>query len=190
MSKDLRNTLIAIAVFIALAAGAGYLASDTKDQLDAKAKENEGLQGEIDGFKTKIKEGPELKRQLDELNQNFKDYVKILPPAELATEEKLQKVVQTYCDAAQVSLQQIMIAKDKPEAKGEFAEVSVGFTVKAGFEQTVKFMNLLEQHEPFLKINSFSLNPTGGLKVIDGKEQIDLQVRIEVSTYKYVPKKA
>src|SRR5437870_6192974 len=104
MSKDLRNTLIAIVVFIALAALAGYVAQDTKDQLDAKAKENEALQTEIDGFKTKIKEGPELKRQLDELNQNFKDYVKILPPAELATEEKLQKVVQTYCDAAQVQL--------------------------------------------------------------------------------------
>jgi Tfp pilus assembly protein PilO len=189
MSKDLRNTLIAIVVFIALAAGAGYLASDTKDQLEAKIHENEALQGEIDGFKKKIAEGPELKRQLDELNQNFKDYVKILPPAELATEEKLIRIVQSYCEAAQVSLSEIMI--NPPRMSGsEFEEVSVSFRLSSGFEQVVKFMNLLEQHEPFLKINSFSLNPAGAIKVVDGKEQIGLGIAIEVTTYKYVPKKS
>jgi Tfp pilus assembly protein PilO len=188
MSKDLRNTIIAVVVFLALAAGAGYLASDTKDQLEQKQKENQALQDEIDGYKKKIAEGPELKRQLDELNQNFKDYVKILPPAEIATEEKLIKVVQSYCDSAQVVLKDVTI--NPPTAGGgEFEEVSVLFNVGAGFEQTVKFMNLLEQHEPFLKINTFSLSPNGQLKVIDGKEQIDMTVNLEVSTYKYVPKK-
>jgi len=192
MSKDLRNTLIAIVVFIALAAGAGYLASDTKDQLEQKQKENQALQDEIDGYKKIIAERPGLKQTLEELTQNFKDYVKILPPAELATEEKLIKVVQAYCDAAQVVLSEITISTPKNinDKGAEFEEVSVTFRITAGFEQTVKFMNLLEQHEPFLKINSFSLNPAGQLKIIDGKEVIELGTGIEVTTYKYVPKKS
>lgn len=192
MSKDLRNTLIAIFVFIVLAAGAGYLASNTKDDLDKMIADNANIQSEIDGFKTRIAEGPELKRQLDELNQNFKDYVKILPPVELATEEKLIKVVQSYCDAAQVLLQEVVINKPKTSGVGgaEFEEVSVTFRIQSGFDQTVKFMNLLEQHEPFLKINTFSLNPSGTPRIVDGKEQIDLGIAIEVSTYKYVPKKS
>ena len=40
----------------------------------------------------------------------------------------------------------------------------------------------------FLKLES--QNPGGSIKVIDGKEQIDLTINIEVSTYKYVPKKS
>ncbi len=191
MSKDLRNTLIAVALFVALAGTLIYFVTDTQAELDSVMQANQALQDEIDANNKIIATAPVLKRELEELQTNFRDYVKLLPSAELATEEKLLKVVQAYCDAAQVNLAEII---QRPTRRGgskggEFEEVGVSFRITADFDSFVRFLNLLERHEQFLKVNTFSATPVGQTRVVDGKEIMDLNVAIEVTTYKYIPKK-
>src|SRR5581483_6257934 len=99
MSKELRNTLIAVAIFIALAGLMIYFVTDTQDQLDALSKENADLQEQINQNESYCKARVHLPGTLAELNANFRDYVKILPSAEVATPEKLLRTVQTYADA-------------------------------------------------------------------------------------------
>jgi Tfp pilus assembly protein PilO len=194
MSKDLRNTLIAVALFVALAGVMIYFVTDTQADIETVTKANEDLDNEIKGYNAEIAQAEGLKRQLEELNANFRDYVKILPSAEVATEEKLLKVIQNYMDLAQISIDEV-IQKAAGKASGggkmgEFQEVAVSFRIRADFDSFVRFLNLLERHEQFLKVNSFSVTPgAGGPRTVDGKEVIDLAVAIEVTTYKYIPKK-
>src|SRR4051812_26306995 len=190
MSKDLRNTLIAVAIFIALAGVMIYFVTDTQDELEKVTKENADLDELIKQNKTYIEKAPRLQAQLNELNANFRDYVKILPSAEVATTEKLLRTVQAYADAAQIQVQEVTErgagGKRGGGRLGEFEEVSVTFRIDADFETFVRFINLLERHEQFMKVNSFGIS-LGQTKVIDGKEIIQLGVSIEVSTYKYIP---
>lgn len=193
MSKDLRNTLIAVAIFIALAGVMIYFVTDTQDKLETVTKDCQDLEEQIKANKAYIEKAPKLQAQLNELNANFRDYVKILPSAEVATSEKLLKTAQTYADAAQVSITELtqhdMAGKKGGGKLGEFEEVSVNFHIDADFDSFVRFLNLLERHEQFMKVNAFSVMPQQNRRVVDGKEIIDLSVTIEVSTYKYIPSK-
>lgn len=193
MSKDLRNTLIAVALFVALAGVMYYFVTDTQDQLDQVTKANADLEEQIKANNAYIAKAPMLQRQLKELNDNFRDYVKILPSAEVATDEKLMKVVQAYADAAQIRLAELSdkAAQGKRGGgkMGEFEEVSVNFRIDADFEAFVRFLNLLEKHEQFMKVNAFSVNPATRPRIVEGKEVLDLSITIEVSTYKYIPTK-
>src|SRR5262245_18691668 len=104
MSKDLRNTLIAVALFVALAGVMVYFVTDTQDQLDRVTKECAELETTIQQNNAYIARAPQLQRQLKELNDNFRDYVKILPSAEVATEQKMMKIVANYVESAQIRL--------------------------------------------------------------------------------------
>lgn len=192
MSRDLRPTVAAVLAFAVLAAGAGCFASDTKSDLDRLVADDVARQDEADGYKARIAEGPELKRQLGDLSLNFKDYVQFLPPAALATETTLLKVIQGYCDVSQVQFQESVMRPGKVDgASGaEFEEVSVAFRIRSSFDEVVKFMNLLEQREPFLRINTFQLTPLEMPKVGQDEDKRDLGISIEVSTYKYIPRKS
>jgi len=193
MSKDLRNTLIAVALFIALAGVMIYFVTDTQDQLEQITKENDDLKEQIRQNIDYCKKGPDLKRQLDELNANFRDYVKILPSAEIATQERLLNLIQNDAEAAQIRIAEV-IAKGETGTKGggkmgEFEAVSINFRIDCDFDGFVHFLNQMERHEQFMRVNSFSVNPSATPRVVENKEIIDLSVTIEVSTYKYIPKK-
>jgi Tfp pilus assembly protein PilO len=192
MSKDLRNTLIAVAIFIALAGVLIYFVTETQDKLEVVNKEIADLEEQIRQNKQYIEKAPKLQAQLNELNANFRDYVKILPSAEIATTERLFRTAQAYADAAQITIQDLSErsagGKKGGGRLGEFEEVSVSFRIEADFETFVRFINLLERHEQFMKVNSFAVSP-GQTRTVDGKETIDLGVSIEVSTYKYIPSK-
>jgi Tfp pilus assembly protein PilO len=191
MSKDLRNTLIAVALFVALASGMVYWVMGTQDELDDVVKKNADLDGQIKDNNAYIAKGPQLKAQLAELNANFRDYVKILPSAEVATEEKLLRTVQAYAEQAQIRFTSVNMqaggSKKGGGKMGEFQEVGVNFNIDCDFDSFIRFLNLLERHEQFMKVNSFSVNPAQTPRVVEGKEIIDLGVTIGVSTYTYIP---
>jgi Tfp pilus assembly protein PilO len=193
MSKDLRNTLIAVALFVALAGVMVYFVTDTQDQLDKVTHDCAELETQIQQNNAYIARAPQLQRQLKELNDNFRDYVKILPSAEVATEQRMMRIVANYAESAQIQLDDLTnktnLGKKGGGKLGEFEEVSVTFRIDADFESFVRFLDLLERHEQFIKVNAFSISPAPKPRVVDGKEIIDLSVQIDAYTYKYIPTK-
>src|SRR5579872_2568477 len=172
MSKDLRNTLIAVALFVAVLGVMIYSISNTQDQLEAVLKENESIDAEIKANDDYCKKGPELKRQSDELDANFRDYVKILPSAEIATTEKLYNTIANDADAAQIHIEELITGGSASQGGGklgEFSEVKLNFRIDADFDGFVRFLNQMERHEQFMKVNSFSVNPAANPRVVDGK---------------------
>jgi hypothetical protein len=192
MSKDLRNTIIAVAVFIVLAGLMLYFVNDTQTELDQVLEQNKSLEDQINGFKKEVEDGKKLVPIEKELEANFKEYVKILPSEEVATQERLLKIIQNYAELANVRLQeyaQDRVAGGGGRGAGEFKELGLSFRLTGDFDAFVKFVNLLERHEQFLKVNNFAVTPTKVTIVDATKEIVDLSVTLGVTTYAYVPKK-
>jgi len=182
MSKDLRNTIIAAAIFILLSGLIAYHINETQTEIDAVTVAIQALDDEIANLKKEVAQELDLRKQLAELDANFKDYVQILPSAELATEERLLRWVQGYCDQAQVKLKDITVRPSSD--RSEFQSVSVLFSINADFESFIRFLNYLERHQQFLKVNSFSITPQL-VRTNDGTST-SMTVSLEVTTFKYV----
>jgi Tfp pilus assembly protein PilO len=197
MSKDLRNTLIAAAFFLLVAVGLGYWTYGKKTELDEMKAANAGLQAEIDKLQQEASQKviEALQKQLSELTVNFKEYVKILPSEDVATEDNLLRVVQKYFTDAQITWDNYQMRRGPVT---DFQELTVRINGSGNFEQFVNFLNMLERHESFLRVNVFSADPDmAGMKIASGnqsqgfgaKDEIPVRLSVEISTYRYVPKK-
>lgn len=197
MSKDLRNTLIAAAVFLILALVSGYYVYDKYNELEVVSGENQTLEKQIKDLKEvasdKVLET--LQKQLKELEINLKEYVKILPSGDVATDENLIRTVSGYVAQAGVGLDNYTTGRGG--SKPDFEEITVTLRMKGTFENFVTFCNLLERHESFLRVNSFSLTPTGPASLATAtpgsnvmvRDVIPLGISVEVSTFRYLPRK-
>lgn len=198
MNKDLRNVAIAGAVFALLAGLALYFVTETKAEVEAMQGQNDALQGEIAALAPLVTDEiiAGLKTQRDQLKGNFAQYIKILPSPDVATEQQLLEVVQDKCDRSGLALSNIQFreqggAQQANAARGPgFEELVVTLTAQGSYTNFVKFLNLLERHEAFLRVNSFSCSPAS---VARGQAQVDeqgnaylpLTIALNVSTFRY-----
>jgi len=197
MSKDLRNTLLAAVFFVLVCSGIGYWAYDVNTELEQVTQENAGLQAAIDELQKAA--SPKvielLQKELDDIEKNFKEYVKILPSEDVATEENLLRAVQKYVTESNVTYSDY--TSRRAGGKAEFEELAVSLRCEGTFDQFVSFLNLLERHESFLRVNSFSASVSktvlaasgAGGNFGGGRDILTLGLNIEISTYRYIPKK-
>jgi len=189
MSKELRNIIIAAGLSLIFALITGYFVYDTGNSLAQQNTDNAALEEDIKTLQTKAADLKGLNDQLAKLTENFNQYIKILPTAEVATDERLRTTVQGWCNQAQIEWDDLTVEKPRPAGNG-FVEVAVSIHSNGSFDQFLKFLNLLERHEQFFKVNSFSLSPTGSPKFgADGKQVIDMGLSMSISTFTYVTAK-
>ena len=195
MTKEIKTVLIFGLIFSVLAACAFYFVNETKKKKDAKALEITALKTEIASLakQAALEEG--LAQELESLKLNFAQYVKILPSPEVATEEILLSMLQEKSERSQFGLQDFQEKKSraKPTSKkrgkkksGGFKEIDITLKANATFEQFLRFLNSLERHESFLRINSFTCNAPQKPEVDEeGKETWPLKISLNISTFRY-----
>ncbi len=196
MTKEIKTVLIFGLIFTVLAGCAFYFVSETKAKKEAKEAEIEALNTEIAGLEKQAAQEEGLIEELDSLKVNFAQYVKILPSPEVATEERLLSMLQEKSERSQFSLGDFVQKKDrakrsskkrgKKKKGGGFREVDVTLKADATFEQFLRFLNSLERHESFLRVNSFTCMAPQKAEVDDeGKETWPLQITLNISTFRY-----
>lgn len=205
MSKDLRNILIAIGIFLAAAGVAGYFVYDTWDDLDDLTTKNADLDTQITTLSGQVNKSmlTTAQGQLEELNKNFNSYIKILPPADLATEDLLSRSVRKWCHDAHIETTGLTIDNGaKPTLAnlgGDFLEVQIQLEASCTFPQFVDFLQLVEHNgaksnarandkdtnfSQFFSVTSFVLSPT--IKASDPSD-VKMRASVTLSTYKYKP---
>ena len=79
----------------------------------------------------------------------------------------------------------ICAAKKKGKGGG-FREIDVSLRANGTFEQFLRFLNSLERHESFVRVNSFTCTPPGRAEVDDeGQETWPLRIALNISTFRY-----
>jgi Tfp pilus assembly protein PilO len=210
MGKETKSVIASGVVFLVLVLGALWHVNEQSTLVDERKGQIADLNKQIDDLKKEAALRDSLLEELANLRTNLSQYVKILPSPEVATEERLLELVQEKCERSQFELKSYVLDKPKkakaakkgapaPKANkdgGGFAEIGLTLQAVGSYEQFLRFLNSLERHESFLRVNSFSCQaaPLGKGRrpaadaepAKDGeKEVVPLTITLNVSTFRY-----
>lgn len=173
--------------FLVLGGLAGYAIYEARAELEDANLANDRAAQDIARLKERADQRDKLVKKLEELQLAVKEYVKILPSAELATEEELQRLVSQRATQTGVSIQDFkIIPVEKPRPRGRrkkaraadpFNELELRLELEGGFAPFVAYLNLLEKDERFLKVTHFRL--------AEPDEQGLIKVTLWVSSFSY-----
>lgn len=189
MSKETKATAIAAGLVAIISMGFVYVISDSLDQKTAKEGEKAQLESDISTLQAKVAKTEALTIELDNLKANFAQYIKILPSPEIATQQRLMelvndKSVKTTFGLERFDLKKGIAAAAARRTKTAFQEVEIALTAKATFEQFLKFLNSLERHESFVRVNSFTCTAAPPTPDADGSNP-KLTIALNISTFRY-----
>lgn len=188
MNKEMRSALVVFLVFAVMAGIFGYQAYTMSEEKDRLLGEIGALNTEIDGLKAKVARLPELKKELEDIELNLANYIKILPSPEVATEERLLELVQEKRERAQLSPTSMTTRggkSTKAGSKSGFREIDVTINAQATFDQFLRFLNALERNETFLRVNSFSCTVEAQTDSEEAAEIYPLNIVLNLSTFRY-----
>ncbi|MCO5170756.1 MAG: type 4a pilus biogenesis protein PilO [Planctomycetes bacterium] len=192
MTKETKATAIAAGIVALISAGFVYVISNELDAKAAKEAEKAQLEGEIDGLERKVATIDALTQELDNLKANFSQYIKILPSPEIATHERLMDLVQEKSSRTGFQIkkfdfrQQPGVGAAARRAKTAFQEVEISMNAEGTFEQFLRFLNSLERHESFVRVNSFTCTaPSTPVTDDQGKVSYPLTIALNISTFRY-----
>ena len=188
MNKEMRTTAITAALIIVGAVVLGYFVNETLTEIDAVTAANTELEGQISTLEAKVATRPALEQELATLKENFAQYIKILPSPEIATPERLLELVQEKCERSQFQLKSFNFRPlaDQKRARGGFREIDITLKAEGPYEQFLRFLNGLERHESFVRVNSFNCTVgTTAKKDAEGKDLWPLTVALNISTFRF-----
>lgn len=186
MNKDTKLTAITAALIVVGAIVLIYYINDTSTKIDEVRAANETLEQEIAQLQAKIDTIPVLQQELDNLKQNLALYIRILPSPEIATPERLLELVQEKCERSQFVLRSFNFKPTSSKrGKGGFQEIELTLQAEGTYEQFLRFLNGLERHENFVRVNSFSCAVATQPKRVDDKDVWPLTVTLNISTFRF-----
>ncbi len=188
MTKETKTTAVAGALIGAIALVFVYFISNSLDEKALKEGEKATLEGEIAALTAKVALIEPLTLELDNLKANFAQYIKILPSPEIATQERLMELVEEKCERADFEVSRFDVKRDVSAKKSAFQEIEITLAAKGTFDQVLRFMNSLERHESFVRVNSFNCTApaTSSPDPADPSRQIwPLTISLNISTFRF-----
>lgn len=181
-----RPAIVVLLPFVLVAALFGQRAWALSDQRAALAADNAALSQEVGALAAKVARIEPLRAELRALEENVARYIRILPAPEVATEERLLEMVQDVRERARFvglagcNLRPARTAERK-SASG-FLEIAITAQGSAYFEELLRFLNLLERQESFVRVNAFTARATE-----PGEDRPPpLDITLDLSTFRYV----
>lgn len=140
-----------------------------------------GKQEQIKAAEAKIAKIPDAEREVIILRENLSEYVRILPNGQ-ELEELLEEVYE-YQRQSGVSIASFKPgARNRKAKQSKFSSVTYDFQLEATIWQALRFINLLENHERFVKVTAFELK--SGKPSKESTEVVhDIKLSIETFVY-------
>ena len=147
----------------------------------------------------RIAQIPELQKNRADLANIIEEYTKILPQEEYVQHEAFAEIVDNYRRETLVVIQDVeyLQSKDGEEEESNFLRHRYRITLIGTFPDFLRFINKIENHTRFLKIDEFNIKPLGappesrGLSekneaaLLDRAKVPFKEIEVIVSTYTY-----
>jgi hypothetical protein len=199
MSKELQVVLLTGLVFLVMTGVAGYYVSGRVEAVKKRENDIKTIQAEVDKAKkiASKKRKDELEKEKESLESNLSHYITILPSPQVASKERLMRLVQEKCDRSQFILERFRLTKKRKSAKkakpskkkkksGGFQEVPLTLDANGTYEQFLRFLNSLERHESFLRVNTFRCEAEEKPTLdAEGNVTWPLTISLTLSTFRY-----
>jgi hypothetical protein len=200
-----QKILITIAVFGLLIGGMVTInVMKFRQRSDLLAK-IDGLRDEEERANEKIKRIPELRERRANLANIINQYAEILPKEEHTQHDAFVEIIDSYRRDTQIVIQRTEYLKPKTEAddgktkrpKENFMRHRYRFKLIGTVPDFLRFINKIENHIRFLKIDSISIKPLGATdETNDLDDRADAEeiqkaripfkdIEVTVSTYTY-----
>lgn len=183
-NKKLLVTGGVVAALCAAGSGGVYWA---KGMVREKQEQIAGMRAEIASARQKIRKIPAVEHDVIILRENVHEYVKILPE-----ENELNNFVRTASlfqkQAGVGALTKFEPGRPGKAGKGSsYKRYTYRFEFTATLWQFLKFLNLFESHERFIKVKSFTLTSgeSRGSQASGGTGDVRHRIAMEVETYVY-----
>jgi len=206
MTKELQMIVVAAVIFVLITGGLAYWTMTISDEVAIKDGEIAAIQGKIEAAKKEIAKKPGLEAEKEALDKHIARYVTILPPPEVASKQSFLRMVQEKCERSQLNAKSIVFVEPKAVRGGAkkkkkkgavapgFNEVKVDIEAVSTYDEFLRFLNSVERHETFLRVNTFSCRvipfdeDEGPREGDDGEIVWKLDIRLQVSTFTYQAK--
>lgn len=176
-----------LALLLLLSVGVPLIArsvAESRREVEAVAASNRALETQAALFKAKRDSRPTLEAEAAERKAAVARALTLFPSPEIATPERLLERLQECCERSKFQLKNFCIkpCAVRPVPRTWCREVDITLPAEGSFEQVTHFLALLEQGEPFVRVNSFVVT-AGRTKVED--EGPLLTVAINISTFRF-----
>jgi hypothetical protein len=204
--SEKQKVIIALAVFGLVLGGLlvmNVLKFNHRSELLARI---DALRGEEEKATAKIKRIPELREKRANLATIINQYAEILPKEEHTQHDAFVEIIDSYRKDTQIVIQRTEYLKPKTEAddgktkrpKENFMRHRYRFKLVGTVPDFLRFINKIENHIRFLKIDAISIKPLGASEESssDIDERSDTEeiakaripfkdIEVTVSTYTY-----
>ena len=204
--KDKQKIILAVGLSALIAGAVAVVAfSKFRARRDLLAK-IDGLERREKQAKDKIKRIPQLRDRRKDLARLIEDYAKILPKEHHVQHDAFMEIIDgfrkdtnIFIRSAEPVVKKKRRGKKKKAAKDNFIQHKYKFELVAKFKEFLKFLNRIENHDRFLRIDEFVVEPLrldsksspvgkdtkGILSEIIAAEQQLKQIKVVVSTFTY-----
>lgn len=180
--NEMKKTVIsAVAVLVVVLAASGWTYMGWRKCRQAETA-LEQKKTQVAQLREKIARIPELRQEKTKLQEELAEYETILP-----NDRDLNNIFDTLSSFTKDSGVTILEFKpererqDRPGESSSYKQVSYDLKLEGDFFQVIKFINLLENHKRFVRIDSLEM----------GKRDLDEplgETSIQISTFVYDPK--
>ena len=203
LTSEKQKIVVAAAVCVAIAGGIGYMNY-------RKVQERGGLLGQMDKYleeeraaAQKIQRIPELREQRSKLANIIDQYTEILPKEDHVQHENFVQIIDGYRKDTKVIIQKAEYirpkAKDKTSVQETFVRHRYKFKLLGTVPDFIEFVNKIENHTRFLKVDAVNIRPVGasadegGEELSEKSDEEELarasepvkEIELTVSTYTY-----
>lgn len=196
---------VALAVFVVVLAGIGYGIYAKTEENSAIEAEITRLRDEIKGFDDIIETRAQKEKDRDAQKEVFRGVVSILPQYTERQEDVVLNELTKYATIAKLKPGGFVITlpdlpksgapagPPRPPAPGQqaakdFARTGLTMRWAGTFANFVHFLSLVENHESFLQVDSFTLTPLPVAAEAPQPESRELSITVRVSTFHHVTK--
>jgi len=203
--NEKQKIVLVLLVFLVVIGGLtalNYLKFRNRSELLAKI---DALVAEETKANNKIKRIPELREKRASLANIIDEYAEILPKEEHTQHDAFVEIIDSYRKDTQIVIQKTeylkgkeeVDKKGKPTAKENFIRHRYRFKLVGTVPDFLRFINKIENHTRFLKIDAISIRPLGAGEDAGGdfeggdaeeiaKARIPFKdIEVTVSTYTY-----
>lgn len=186
-SNNKKSSIIILVVFIVILCGLVALIYNTWKNNGKLNQELQAINQEIAKQQTRIKIIPELKQKRNERIEAINELTKILPTETEASHSEFVTLINEFEKQSGVVIDALQPPKESTDQ--DIKRYRYQISLKGTFQSFLEFLNLIERHKRFLKVDSFSIvnqktSEKTALKIAPEKN-----IALELTTYTYNPKK-
>lgn len=186
-ASDKKLMIIMIILFVMAIGVMGVLCIYQYDGNQSLSDKIIEVNNEIKGQEDRVKKIPGLEKERKNVVEAIGDLTEILPSESVAAHAKFLDLLRQFAEDAEIRVEALTVVAEgiDPDPDVPIKKYKYNIVAKGSFPKFVLFLNLIEKHTRFLKVDSFEVsNKQVGPDYWPETEEKKITLQLSTYTYK------